>query len=504
MQKKPLVLVVLDGFGFRLEHDHNAVYHAHMPTYDHLFAHYPHALLKASGSAVGLPDNYIGNSEVGHQTIGAGRPIKQIMTRIQDDIADGSYFNNSLLIESLKKLDKTKKLHIMGLLSDSGVHSHESQFFSTICLAHDLGIKNIVIHPFLDGRDVLPCSAALYLQRLDDVMSKIGAGFIGSLSGRWYAMDRDGNWQRTEKCYKVLTEKQLHKFSNWTDALSYYYDQGITDEFIPPIQFSDESLVEAGDGIIMLNFRADRARQLTFCFVDEHFNKFPVKKMKLAFFVTPVLYSKEVQTTVLYPQEVIHNTLKESLADAGKTMFSIAETEKYAHVTYFFGGGRELPFNGEERILIKSIPVKTYVDHPCMSAAEITESVIASLEGDRKDFYLINYANPDMVGHSGDFEATVKACECVDKQLKKLYEIVVKRLNGVMIITADHGNAEFMYDEKSMQPHTSHTTNDVPFIFVKKGYENKKLTYPMKTIADIAPCILKEMNIPVPSEMKER
>lgn len=504
MQKNPIALIILDGFGYREEQDYNAVYHADTPTFDHLFAHYPHAILKAAGSAVGLPEGYIGNSEVGHMTLGAGRPIKQVVTQIQDDIADGSFFRNHVLIENLKKLGKDKKLHIMGLLSDSGVHSHEEQFYATMRLAHDLGITHIVVHPFLDGRDVLPRSATIYLQRLDNVIDKLGVGVVGTIAGRWYGMDRDGNWERTEQSYDVLTEKQQHPFANWHDALSHYYDEGITDEFIPPTQFIDEAIIGDGDGIIMLNFRADRARQLTACFVESAFDKFPIKPIELAFFIAPIAYSKELHTTVLYPTELVHPTLKELLTDAGKTIFSIAETEKYAHVTYFFGGGREEAFSGEERIMIKSIPVKTYENHPCMSANEITEAILSSLKKDPKDFYLINYANPDMVGHSGNFEATVKAVECVDKQLKKLYEMIVETMNGTMFVTADHGNAELMYDEQAKQPHTAHTTSDVPFVMVQKGLENKKLAYPMKTIADIAPVILTEMDIPVPKEMIKR
>jgi len=502
MQKKLVVLIVLDGFGYRQEQDYNAVFHADMPTYDHLFSHYPHAILKAAGAAVGLPEGYIGNSEVGHQTIGAGRAIKQVVTRIQDDITDGNYFKNKVLLENLEKLDKSKKLHIMGLLSDSGVHSHQEQFYATLKLAHDMGVKHIVVHPFLDGRDVLPCSAAIYLRRLETFIAQLGVGFIGSMSGRWYAMDRDGNWQRTEQCYDVLTKQQEHRFADWSDALSYYYEEGLTDEFIPPTQFTDEALIEDGDGIIMLNFRADRARQLTASFVDKNFDKFPTKSLDLAFFITPIAYSKNLATTVLYPTVPIHPTIKELLAVEAKSMFTIAETEKYAHVTYFFSGGKEEPFPGEKQVLVKSIPAKTYVNYPCMSAPKITDAVISSLQKDPKDFYLINYANPDMVGHSGDFEATVKACECVDKQLKKLYEVIVKAMNGMMIITADHGNAEIMYDEQAQQPHTAHTTNDVPFILVKKGLEDAPLNYHMKTIADIAFVILKELGIDVPQEMK--
>jgi len=502
MKKEPVVLVVMDGWGYREETGYNAVYHADTSTFDHFFTEYPHTVLAASGCAVGLPDGYIGNSEVGHLTLGAGRSIKQIVTQIQDSIADGSFFHNKVLLDNLKKLKKDSTLHIMGLLSDSGVHSHEKQFYATMQLAYDLGIAHIVVHPFLDGRDVLPRSAATYLQRLDNFIEKLGAGIIGSIQGRWYAMDRDANWERTEQSYRMLTTIQSHPFATWQEVIEHYYKEGITDEFIPPTQLADKSIVVDGDGIVMLNFRADRARQLTACFVDPQFDKFPIKYIDLAFFITPVAYSKELHTAVLLPTKLLEHTLKEILADAGKSIFSIAETEKYAHVTYFFGGGREKPFPGEEQVMIKSIPAKTYENHPCMSALEITETVLNSLVHDPKDFYLINYANPDMVGHSGNFEATIKAVECVDKQIKKLYEIVIEKMNGTLYITADHGNAELMYDEQHKQPHTAHTTNDVPFIMIKKGWGHKKLAYPIKTIADIAPVILTEMNIPLPHEMK--
>ncbi len=504
MNQKPLMLVILDGWGYRQEEEYNAISHAETPTFDFLFSHYPHTLLKASGQSAGLPKGFIGNSEVGHKTIGAGRPIKEVATRVLEDIVAGSYKRITSLTETLQTLKLSKKLHIMGLLSDSGVHSHEEQFYATIKLADELGIKNIMIHPFLDGRDVPPRSAEVYLKRLDGVINQLGVGAIGSIAGRWYAMDRDGNWKRKEQCYEALTEKQPQKFVNWNDALSYYYAEGISDEFIPPTQFSDNSLVADGDGIIMLNFREDRARQLTATFVKKDFDKFPIKPLQLSFFISTTSYGQQLSTVVLYPTEVIRPTLKQLLSEAGRSIFSIAETEKYAHVTYFFGGGAERPFKGEDRVLIKSIPAKTYIEHPCMSANEITESVIYSLENNTHDFYLINYANADMVGHSGNFDATVKAVECVDRQLERLYEIVVKVMDGILIVTADHGNAELMYDKQFGQVHTAHTTNKVPFVLVKRELIDKPLKYSMKTIADIAPVILKEMNIKVPCEMYAR
>lgn len=501
--KKPHVLIILDGFGYSKEKKHNAIAQANTPNLDAWFAHYPHALLQASGKSVGLPEGFIGNSEVGHLTIGAGRIIKQPVSFIHDAIKDKQFFNNETLLKSLQKIKKNKSaLHIMGLLSDAGVHSHTNHLFAFLDAAKQNGITNIFVHPFLDGRDTPPQSAKKYLQQLDEKLKQLGCGNIGSIHGRFYAMDRDQNWDRTEKSHRVLTQRQKEIASSWQDVVQKNYAQNITDEFIAPTQLDPNATIKKDDGVIFINFRPDRARQLTKCFVDKNFDQFIRQFLDLSCFVTPVQYDVKLKTNVLYLPEQVRNTLKEILSKHNKQIFSIAETEKYAHVTYFFAGGKEQPFNNETRILIPSITTKTYVEYPCMSAKEITQRVLESLHQDPADFYVINYANADMVGHSGNMHATQKAIECLDAQLQKLYEMIVEKLDGTMYITADHGNAEQMFDEKNNQPRTAHTANPVPFIFINKEIRGSKEKLPLKQLADIAPFILKQMDVPTPPEMK--
>ncbi|MGE0206930.1 MAG: 2,3-bisphosphoglycerate-independent phosphoglycerate mutase [Candidatus Babeliales bacterium] len=495
IKKKSTVLVILDGFGYSKKKKYNAIFHARMPHLDAWLKKYPHTLLQASGTAVGLPKGYIGNSEVGHMTIGAGRIITQDITRVLKAIDDGSFFTNKTLVSLLKKLahKKNKALHIMGLLSDGGVHAHQKIAYALITLAKQMGIKKVYIHAFLDGRDVAPQSAAIYLKKLDTVCKKLKIGTLGSITGRFYAMDRDKHWKRTQQAYDCLTEKQPTTFSSWQDALNYYYKKDITDEFIPPTQLDNTSIIKPGDGVIFFNIRPDRARQLTEAFTEKKFNHFPVKKLNLTWFATMTDYDKNLKATVIFKPLSIKNTLKDILEKHHKTMFSIAETEKYAHVTYFFNGGSEKKLKDEKRVLIPSIPARNYVNHPCMSAPQITKAVLISLKKDPCDFYLINYANADMVGHSGNFKATVKAVECLDYQLAQLYHEVVEKCGGTLYITADHGNAEEMFDEKTGQPKTAHTNNPVIFLMIEKGVKKKKLS--LKKLSDIAPFILKHMGI---------
>jgi 2,3-bisphosphoglycerate-independent phosphoglycerate mutase len=501
--RHPTVLVILDGFGYRPEQEYNAIAHAYTPHLTDWFSRYPHALLNASGTSVGLPAGSIGNSLVGHMTIGSGRIIPQPITVINAAIADKSFFNNQIVRNNLQKLVQTnKKLHLMGLLSDANIHSNQEHLYAFLQVAARENIETM-IHAFLDGRDVPPQSAASYLQQLDQKLQAIGHGILGSIHGRFYAMDRDNNWDRTEQTYRVLTQEQEINFSHWQEALQHYYDLHIFDEFIPPTQLNPLSIVQPGDGIIFFNVRPDRARQLTACFVDLHFDHFRRKQISLSFFITPTSYDDPaLQTTVLYPSPIITNTLKDVLAQQGKTIFSIAETEKYAHVTYFFNGGRENLLPHEKRVLIPSLPAKNYIHHPEMSAQAITKTVLKSLTTDPCDFYLINYANADMVGHSGNFDATVKAIECLDQELKKLYDQIILEMNGTLYITADHGKAEDMYDTIHHQLRTAHTTSQVPFIMIRQdldGNSTKKL--PLAQLADIAPFILHNLDIPVPSEM---
>jgi len=501
MEKTPTALVILDGFGYRKDTLHNAIAHAKTPSLDYLFTHYPSCILHASGRAVGLPQGAIGNSEVGHLTIGSGRIVQQPSFIINQALQDKTLHSNPTLITALKMLKKnTKTLHIMGLLSDADVHSNENFLYSLLEIAVQQGITKIIVHAFLDGRDVAPKSAQKHLQKLHDVLQKLGHGILGSVHGRFYAMDRDNNWERTQASYKALTEPQPITHTNWQEVIKKNYDENITDEFIPPTQLSSAAVVQNGDGIIFFNFRPDRARQLTASFVDPSFKTFSTKRINPAFFITPTNYNSKLKTTVLFKRTLINNTLKDVLSQHNKTIFCIAETEKYAHVTYFFNGQQETPVKNETRVLTPSIVAQDYVATPEMSAPKITTTVLESLRTNPHDFYLINYANADMVGHSGNFDATVKAIECLDREVKKLYEELVEKMDGTLFITADHGNAEQMFDPDIQQPRTAHTTNGVPFIMIKKGLAHKKLA--LAQLSDVAPFILKHLQIPVPKEME--
>jgi 2,3-bisphosphoglycerate-independent phosphoglycerate mutase len=420
------------------------------------------------------------------------------------------------------------------------VHCTEKLIFAYVKAANDAGIKKIYVHPILDGRDVAPQSAALYLERLDTFLKTIPHARIGSLHGRFYAMDRDNNWDRTEQSYEVLTsahgsmilarkarrllttngldnssplaipihhtigdegsseqspEYQRVTPLTWQHILSENYAAGITDEFIPPINLNPDAVIKSGDGIIFANYRPDRARQLTECFTKKEFTQFKRKNLSLDCFITPVAYGSNLQTNAMYPEAPISHTFKEILSRAGKTIFSIAETEKFAHVTYFFDGGKETVFPGETRVLIPSIHARNYISNPQMSAQEITSAIIKSLRENPHDFYLINYANADMVGHSGNFEATKKAIEVLDAQLAQLYAVAVQEMHGTMFITADHGKAENMFDEKTNEPCTAHTTNPVPFLMIDESKKNGAETLPLDQLADIMPFILNFMGI---------
>ena len=499
----PTVLVILDGFGISQKTAYNAIFKAKTPQLKQFFLAYPHTTLQAAGTFVGLPEHMQGNSEVGHLTIGAGRVIEQPLTQWFEAVDNNSFFTNPILINSFNAIKTNgNALHIIGLLSDAGIHSHEKLMYACIDAADKIGIKKIVVHAILDGRDTPPQSAYYYIKRLEQHFKQVNHATLGSLHGRFYAMDRDNNWDRTEKSYRTMTEVQLQSYKTWEHVLEKNYAHNITDEFIEPTQLSD-GIVKNGDGILFCNTRPDRARQLTASFVQSHFSHFVTKPCSLAFFITPVAYDPFLPTIHLFNRPVIANTLKDVLAQHHKTIFSIAETEKYAHVTYFFRGENEAPVETETRVLIPSIKAPSYSLYPEMSAQQITNAVLCSLKTDPRDFYLINYANADMVGHSGDFDATVKAVECLDKQLKALYDAVVYAKNGTLIITSDHGKAEDMFDEATQQPRTAHTTNPVPFIMINKKYEQGSYKLPLNQLADIAPFILEHMGLPVPQEMKK-
>lgn len=499
MKHGPHVLVILDGFGYRHAHDHNAIYHAHPIHFLQWLTEYPHTNIEASGIHVGLLPHMIGNSEVGHLTIGAGRRIQQPVAEITESIADGTFFTNPLLVKRFEELAATKNtLHLMGLLSDGGVHSHIAHLKALLQLAKQKNISRVVVHPFLDGRDVGPQTAALYLTKLEEELAQLPEGNIGSLHGRFYAMDRDNHWDRTEKTYRVLTETQLPLFENWKQALVSSYDQGITDEFLTPVTLDAQASIKDGDAVVFFNFRADRARQLTRAFIEDNFAPFTRRPTNLLWMLTFTQYHPDFPVDVLLRRKTVNNTFFDVLERHNIPLFTIAETEKYAHVTYFFNGGREVIRDNETRILIPSKRhYETYAQVPQMSAPEITDAVLQALEQNNHRFYLINYANADMVGHSGDFEATVKAIKCLDAELLRLYT-KIKELNGTLYITADHGNAEDMWDNQLGQPRTAHTTNKVPFLFINN---NTELT--VRELSDIAPFILKNLELPIAPEMRD-
>ena len=487
--KKITMLLILDGFGFSEEKTGNAIAQAKMPTWKKLFNKYPHKLLAASGKAVGLPEGFMGNSEVGHLCIGAGRVIKTVLSKFHDQIDDGSFFKNKLLCEKFSELKNSgKSLHLIGLLSDAGVHAHEKHFYATIKLAKQIGIKNVYIHPFLDGRDVPPKSALEFLGRLQDVCDREKLGKIATLHGRFYGMDRDNNWDRVQKSYDVLCSQEGQE-KYWGDVVKDSYAQNITDEFLIPTVVDPEGTIRKGDGVLFLNFRPDRARQLAEL----------LSKQPLLFFVTTTRYGKEFRQDVLFEDEKISHTLLDEIsAQNDIPLFIIAETEKYAHVTYFFRGKVEVELPNETRILIPSLKVATYVDVPEMSAKEITQEIVRAL--DDYQFFLVNFANCDMVAHSGDIDATVKACECIDRQLEILYKEVVEKRGGTIFVTGDHGNAEEMIDMATGQVRTAHTTNPVPFVVLGDKIDLSD----MYGLADIAPLILTHMGLVVPDEMRKK
>lgn len=484
--KFPTALVILDGFGYRKESDHNAIAHAHMPFFSEFLSDYPWTTLQASGPAVGLPQGYIGNSEVGHLTIGCGTIIKQPLTIINEALSQHSASSIPAFQDVLEHLAQTDAtLHIMGLLSNAGVHASIDHLYAFLKAAHEYNIP-VVVHPFLDGRDVDPGTAEHYLQTLESTLSSLQCGVIGSVHGRFYAMDRNHNWSLTEKSYRVLTEPQAHTQS-WQTVLTQAKQQHMSEEFIIPTQLPGNHYVHPGDALLFYNFRPDRARQLTHLFLNG--NGTTIKPFPLSYFITPVSYGAQYHTTTLFQTPKINTTLTQLLHEHGYTVCSIAETEKYAHITYFFNGGRETKFDTETRILISSITHQSYDRHPQMGAENITQATIESLQQDPHDLYIINYANADMVGHTGNFQATVQALECLDTQLERLKKEFVDRHNGILYITGDHGKAEEMFDTTNNCPLTAHTTNPVYFIMIKKDLLHSHTQLPLHQLSDIAPFI---------------
>lgn len=500
MQRKPIVLLILDGWGCTENLKHNAIAAARKPQWEDWWQHQPHIEIEASGLAVGLPPNQMGNSEVGHMHIGAGRIIPQDFTRINQSINNGEFFNNFELLKLIQTVKKKGKyLHIMGLLSEGGVHSHEHHLYAFLQLCEQHEFSNIYLHIFLDGRDTPPKSAKANIAKLTQYLQQHPVAKIASLMGRYYAMDRDMRWDRTHKAYNLLTiGETLHHFSDPIHAIDHFYQENITDEFIPPTQINSDGIIHDGDSIFFFNFRSDRARQLTRCFVEKNFNAFERQKIvALQQFVTMTEYSKALSTTIAFPPIKLTHTLGEVIANHGLKQLRIAETEKYAHVTFFLNGGNEATYPHEERILIPSPKVATYDLQPQMSADLIAKTIVEALTTRKYDVIICNFANADMVGHTGDFEATVSAIECLDHAMQQIGE-AVEAAEGKLLITADHGNAEIMYDEETNQAHTAHTHQPVPLLFVGKGYHFEQTT---GSLVDIAPTLLHLLNIKVPKEM---
>ncbi|MGK9066959.1 2,3-bisphosphoglycerate-independent phosphoglycerate mutase [Stutzerimonas chloritidismutans] len=500
---KPLVLMILDGFGHSDNPEFNAIHAARTPVYDRLLATQPHGLISGSGMDVGLPDGQMGNSEVGHMNLGAGRVVYQDFTRVTKSIRDGDFFANPTICEAVDKaVNADKAVHILGLLSDGGVHSHQDHLVAMAELAAKRGAEKIYLHAFLDGRDTPPKSAQSSIELMQATFTRLGKGRVASLIGRYFAMDRDNRWDRVEQAYHLIVDgKADHHADYAVDGLIAAYERGESDEFVKATTIGEPVRVEDGDAVVFMNFRADRARELTRCFVEADFEGFQRARVpQLAGFVMLTQYAASIPAPSAFAPEALTNVLGEYLANNGKTQLRIAETEKYAHVTFFFSGGREEPFEGEERILIPSPQVATYDLQPEMSAPEVTNRIVDAIEHQRYDVIIVNYANGDMVGHTGVFDAAVKAVECLDSCMGRIVE-ALEKVGGEALITADHGNVEQMEDAMTGQAHTAHTCEPVPFIYVGKRSARIREG---GVLADVAPTLLTLLGMPVPAEMTGR
>lgn len=494
---KPVLLCILDGWGHNESPENNAIMQANTPHWDKLWQNSPRSLLDASAQAVGLPDGQMGNSEVGHTNIGAGRVVMQDLPKIDTAIKTGELKNHSRLMEHIHKLKITGgRSHLMGLISDGGVHSHQNHLVALANIIAGEGVP-VIIHAFLDGRDTPPQSAKTFLQKFSDDLNNDVT--IATVSGRYYAMDRDKRWDRIEKAYRAVVEgKSSTRAPDAAQAIAAAYTLGQTDEFIIPVCLDGYEGMKNGDGILMANFRADRARQILHSFIDPEFDEFERPALEFGDVLGLTEYSSELSQwmVALFPNEEIKNSLGEVISEKGLKQLRIAETEKYAHVTFFFNGGSEAVYEGEDRILVPSPKVATYDLQPEMSAPEVTAKLVEAIESGKYDLIVCNYANTDMVGHSGDLQAAIKAVEAVDNAVGKLHT-AINNAGGAMLITADHGNAEKMSDEESGQPHTAHTTNLVPLVAIGIGDSHLK----DGVLADIAPTILQIMQIEKPTEM---
>ncbi len=500
---RPVVLLILDGWGLSENTEHNAIQAAAKPVWDQLWQTYPHTTIRTSGSAVGLPGGQMGNSEVGHLNLGAGRVVYQEFTRISRSIRTGSFFTNRTLTDAVDlAAEKGSAVHILGLLSPGGVHSHEEHIHAMAKLAVERGVEKVYLHAFLDGRDMPPKSAEPSLLEMDRVFTELGCGRVATIIGRYFAMDRDHRWGRIKQAYDLITQgKSGRCAASAVEALHEGYTNDETDEFITASCIGDPVKVADGDIVINMNYRSDRARQITRAFIESDFSGFEREVLpKLSAFVSLTEYSKDFDIPVAYPPERLDNTFGEYIANLGLHQLRIAETEKYAHVTFFFNGGIEAPNEGEERILVPSPQVATYDLQPEMSAYEVTDKLVEAIGSGRYDAIICNYANGDMVGHTGNYDAAVKAIEVLDECIGRVHT-ALQQVGGEMLITADHGNAEQMVDDKAQQPHTAHTLNRVPLIYVGRAdaslMENGAL-------CDVAPTILQIMGLSQPAAMTGR
>lgn len=502
--KAPAILLILDGWGHRDDPANNAIAMANTPVWDNLLASYPHTLIHTSGLKVGLPEGQMGNSEVGHMNLGAGRVVYQSLTRINKAIADGDFFNNSVLTDAVAQTQQhDSTLHIIGLLSDGGIHSHEDQIAAMIKLANQKGCSKICLHALLDGRDTPPRSAALSLQRFTKILADIKGASIASICGRFYGMDRDKRWDRVEAAFNAICHgKAAFTADNAEAGLQAAYERDENDEFVAPTMIvapgSAPTVIANNDAVVFMNFRADRARELTRAFTDKDFSGFERGKLpKLSSFVTLTQYAADIDAVCAFAPENLSNGLGEFLSASGKTQLRIAETEKYAHVTFFFSGGREDEYPGETRILVPSPNVATYDLQPEMSAFEVTDKLVAAIHSHKFDAIICNFANGDMVGHTGIMSAAIKAVEVLDTCVGRIVAAALA-VNGSCLITADHGNVEQMFDHVSDQPMTSHTNGPVPLVCVSK----QALTLEADgSLCDVAPSLLSLMHIAAPPEM---
>lgn len=498
MNVTPVLLLILDGFGYREDRDSNAILAARKPNWDALWRDYPHTLIETSEHHVGLPSGQMGNSEVGHLNIGAGRVVYQDLSRVDVAIEDGSFFTNQQLAQAIGQAKQNNgTLHILGLLSPGGVHSHESHILALLEMASRQGLKNIQLHAFLDGRDTPPKSAARSIKLFQEKCNALGAGRIASICGRFYAMDRDNRWERVQPAYELLTEgrAQFHA-EDAIGALEQAYARGESDEFVQPTWIGGRP-IQDGDAVVFMNFRADRAREMTRALTDPDFAGFRRGHIpRLSAFVTLSSYGEDFPLPCAFAPESIHNGFGEYIAGLGLKQLRIAETEKYAHVTYFFNGGSEQAYPGEDRVLVPSPKVATYDLKPEMSAFEVTDKLEAAILGRQYQAIICNYANGDMVGHSGNMDAATQAIEALDICIGRVVN-AMRAIGGEVIITADHGNAEQMTDPVSQQAHTAHTLNRVPFLYIGR----QATLHPNGTLRDIAPSLLNIMGVPQPPEM---